>query len=81
MGRMSARFVALEIGKSAQWVYDLWQEMGLVVKNNFGDWKLTSLGKSIGGKMSKNDRLSVPTFDFSTIEEKMIDFYKNKHCK
>ena len=29
---MSARFVAQKVGMSTQWVYDMWKEMGLVIK-------------------------------------------------
>lgn len=51
--------------------------MGLVIKDNFGDWILTDLGKKIGGKMSSNSNLSVPTFEFQIVEKMMIDFYNN----
>ena len=47
--------------------------MGLVVKNKFGYWVITELGRSIGGKMSKGTRLSVPS---DKIIDMMIDFYK-----
>ena len=36
---------------------------------------LTKYGRSIGGKMSKSNYCSVPTFKFEIIEKKMIDFY------
>ena len=49
--------------------------MGLVYKDKFGDWVLTELGRSHGGKMSSGSHLSVPTFDFDVIEKMMIDFY------
>lgn len=75
MGRMSARFVAQQVGQSASWVYDMWKDMGLVKKDKFGDWVLTELGCSHGGKMSSGSRLSVPVFDFETIEKMMIDFF------
>lgn len=80
MSRMSARFVAQKVGQSASWVYDIWKDMDLVVKDEFGDWILTDLGRQIGGRMSSGSRLSVPTFNFDTIEKMMIDFY-NKHRK
>lgn len=54
--------------------------MGLVVKDKFGDWVLTDLGRQIGGKMPNGNRLSVPIFDFEKIEQMMIDFY-NEHRK
>ena len=76
--RMSARFVAQEVGKSTAWVYDLWEKMGLVIKDKFGDWILTESGRASGGRMSKSTYRPVPTFDFEIIEQKMIDFYK-KH--
>lgn len=75
MGRMPARFVATKVGKSTTWVYELWKDMGLVIKDKFGDWVLTDAGRDIGGRMSNSNRLPVPTFDFETIEKKMIDFY------
>ena len=80
MGRMSARFVAQKVGITTQWVYDMWKSMGLVDKDKFGDWVLTSAGRALGGKMSRGSHLEVPTFDFKTIEQAMIDFY-NKHRK
>lgn len=80
MSRMSARFVAREVGKSASWVYDMWNDMGLVIKDKFGDWVLTDLGRKVGGRMSEGSRLSVPTFEFEIIEKMMIEFY-NMHRK
>ena len=80
MGRMSARFVANQVGKSASWVYEMWKDMGLVTKDEFGDWILTEFGRASGGKMSSGSRLEVLTFDFDTIEKMMIDFY-NKYKK
>ena len=80
MSRMSARFVANKVGKTTKWVYDMWKDMGLVDKDKFGDWVLTELGRKIGGRMSDGNHLSVPTFEFETIEKMMIDFY-NKNRK
>lgn len=77
MSRMSARFIARQIGMSTEWVYDIWKDMGLVVRDNWEDWILTELGKQIGGKMSQNSQRPVPTFIFETIEKMMIDFYNN----
>jgi len=79
MSRMSARFVATKIGKSTSWVYGLWKEMGLVMLDGYGDWCLTEAGREIGGRMSKGNQFSVPTFDFEKIEELMIEFYKKYH--
>lgn len=79
MSRMSARFIGREVGKSAEWVYKMWKDMGLVVKDKFGDWILTQAGRDIGGKMSKGPHLSVPTFDFEDIEKKMVDFCNQHH--
>jgi len=79
MGRMSARFVGNKVGMSTKWVYEMWQDMGLVFKDKCGDWALTELGKSIGGRMSKSIHCPVPTFDFEVLEKMMIDFYnKNR---
>ena len=80
MSRMSAKFVAREVGKDTSWVYEIWKDMGLVIKDRFDDWVLTEAGKKIGGRMSNGNHLSVPVFDFETIEKMMIDFY-NKHRK
>lgn len=80
MSRMSARYVATKVGQSTPWVYEMWKNMGLVIKDKFGDWTLTEAGRSIGGRMSKSNYKSVPTFDFEVIEQMMIDFYK-KHFK
>lgn len=78
MGRMSASIVGKNVGMSAAWVYDMWKDMGLVIKDKFGNWALTETGRSIGGRMSKNSYRPVPTFNFEVIETMMIDFY-NKH--
>ena len=75
MSRMSASFVAKEVGMSTTWVYDMWKDMGLVAKDKFGDWVLTEEGRKIGGRMSSGSHLSVPTFRFEDIEQLMIDFY------
>ncbi len=80
MSRMSARFVGQMVSQSTEWVYGMWKDMGLVIKDKFGDWVLTDLGRKIGGQMSKGSSLSVPTFEFDVIEQMMIDFY-NKHRK
>lgn len=80
MEKLSAHFIATKVGKSTEWVYDMWKDMGLVIKDNYGNWILTDSGKSIGGKMSENSFCPVPTFHFEVIEKMMIDFY-NKHKK
>lgn len=80
MKRMSARFVGNAVGKSTEWVYNIWKDMGLVSKDKFGDWSLSDLGRSIGGRMSKSNYCPVPTFDFEVVEKMMIDFY-NEHRK
>lgn len=76
MSRMSAGYVAQRVGKSVSWVYDLWEEMGLVVKDKFGDWALTDVGRERGGRMSENPHTPVPTFKFEIIEQMMLDFYE-----
>lgn len=82
MGRKSARFIAdMLVNYTTKDVYEIWKDMGLVIKDKFGDWVLTDLGKAIGGKMSNGNRLSVPTFDADSIIEKMIDFCKQKGIK
>ena len=74
-GRMSARFIGRAVGLSTQCVYKMWHEMGLIVKDKYGDWTLTEFGQSIGGKMSNGNHLSVPTFKFDDIVPKMVDYY------
>ena len=74
MSRKSARYIAQElIGYTAADVYDIWKDMGLIIKDKFGDWALTELGRSIGGKMSKSDHLPVPTFEADKVIDMMID--------
>lgn len=81
MSRKSARYIAQElIGYTAADVYDIWKDMGLIIKDKFGDWALTELGRSIGGKMSKSDQLPVPTFEAGKVIDMMIDWY-NTHKK
>ena len=71
---MSARYVGIKIGKTTKEVYDIWEDMGLVVRDKWGDWGLTDAGRSIGGKMSKSNYRPVPTFDLNVVEEKMNEF-------
>ena len=74
MDRKSARYIASRFGSSTSWVYETWQKMGLVMKDKFGDWVLTELGREKGGRMSKSSYLPVPTFEFKEIRKLMIDF-------
>lgn len=76
---MAARFVGIKLGMSTEMVYEMWKDMGLVIKDKFGDWVLTEAGRNIGGRISKS-YYPVPTFEFEIIEKMMIDFY-NKYCK
>lgn len=76
MSRMSARYVAQKVRMNTALVYDLWNNMGIVTKDKFGDWTLTEAGRKIGGRMSKNNYCPVPTFDFNVIEQLMIDACK-----
>ena len=77
MTRMSARFIGQKLCMSTKDVYEMWKDMGLVIKDAFGDWVLTDKGYKIGGKMSSGNRLSVPTFKFDEISKKMIKFYNS----
>ena len=82
MERKSARFIAGMLSNyTTQDVYDIWKDMGLVIKDKFGGWILTDLGRSLGGKMSNGNRLSVPTFNADFIINKMIEFCKQKGIK
>ena len=76
MDRMSARFIGIKLGKTTAEIYDIWKQMGVVAKDKFGDWILTELGRNIGGKMSKSNYLSVPTFEYDPIVNMMKDFEK-----
>lgn len=78
MSRKSARFVAEKVFMRTTVVYDIWRDMGLVMKDKFGDWVLTDLGRKIGGRMSDGNRLSVPTFEFEIIEKMMDRFLQQK---
>ena len=81
LGRMSARYIGKNVGKSAKWVYEMLHDMGLIVKDNFGDWILTEAGKKMNGRMSYKSGYPVPTFVFEEIEPKMIEFYKKVNTK
>lgn len=70
--RMSARFFGLQMGMSTDSVYSIWENLGLIIKDKFGEWVLTDAGRSIGGKMSKSNYCPVPTFEFEVIEKIMI---------
>ena len=79
MSRKSARYVAQDLlNFPTSDAYECWKDMGLVVKDKFGDWVLTEYGRSVGGKMSKSNRLPVPTFDSDKVIDMMIDFCKEK---
>lgn len=79
MSRVSARFIIHKFGMSdVKWLYSIWKEMGLVMKDNFGDWTLTNLGRNIGGKMSHSSHLPVPTFDEDVIIKLTKEFLKNR---
>lgn len=71
MGRMSARFIGLELGMKTSTVYECLRNAGLVVKDKFGDWIVTPAGRAMTGAMSKGD-YSVPTFDFDVIKQLLI---------
>ena len=77
MDRMSARFIGITIGKSTQWVYNTWNSLGLVTKDHMGDWVLTEYGREIGGKMSQNNFLPVPTFQYDVVKKLMKDIIDN----
>lgn len=82
MGRKSARFIANMLSNyTTKDVYEIWKDMGLVVKDKVGDWILTDLGRNSGGKMSQGIHTPVPTFDADSIIEKMIEFCKEKGIK
>ena len=82
MARKTARFISQMLPNyTTKDVYEIWKDMGFVEKDKFGDWILTALGKSNGGRMSNGNRLSVPTFDADFIIDKMIEFCENKGIK
>ena len=65
------------LGYTTADVYEIWKDMGLVIQDKFGDWALTELGRSFGGKMSKSNHLPVPAFDSDKIIDMMIDWYSS----
>ena len=71
MSRMSARFVGSKLGLSASDVYEIWEKIGLVVKDKWGWWDLTPLGRQHGGRISSGSHTPVPTFDFDVVRELM----------
>ena len=80
MSRMSARFVAKEVGLTTKKVYEMWKGMGVVKKDKFEGWDLTELGRKMGGKLSKGNS-PVPTFKFDSIVTEMINFWNKAHKK
>lgn len=80
-GRMSARYIGKEVGKSAKWVYEMWKDMGIVIKDKYGDWILTDAGRALNGKMSKFSDFSVPTFKAEEIIPKMEEFFIKHRMK
>ena len=82
MERKSAKFISQMLDNfTTKDVYEMRKNMGLVIKDKSGNWDLTELGKSIGGKMSKGNWLSVPTFDAEPIINKMIEFCEKNGVK
>lgn len=78
MDRKSARFVGLEMCLPTKKVYEIWHQMGLVMKNVYNEWVLTQKGYDLGGKMSNNSYVPVPTFDLATIKKSMEEFIGKK---
>lgn len=80
--KKSARFIAQCFsGYTAKDVYDIWNDMGVIFKDKMGCWKLTDLGRNIGGSMSKSD-YPQPVFEEDMIIDKMIEFFnKTKGSK
>lgn len=76
MDRMSARFLGIKLGKTTADIYKTWKKIGVLTKDKFGDWTLTELGRTIGGKMSKSNYVSVPTFECDPIVKMMDEFKK-----
>ena len=76
MGRMSAKYVGRELFTNVKEVYRIWNDMGIVRKDEFNDWVLTELGKTLGGRMSKHNTHPVPSFDFDVIKKLMEDHLK-----
>ena len=78
MGRMSAMHFAREIEDyTPADVYDIWSDMGMVIRSKSGGWIITELGHRLGGRYSKSS-YSVPTFVFEKVFPLMEDFYR-KH--
>lgn len=77
--RMSARFFGIERCESADFIYKLWEEMGLVIKDSLGDWRLTDLGLKHGGGWSRGNFKAI-TFDAEHLLPLMDEFYE-KHRK
>lgn len=78
MNRMSARYIAPRLGITTSGLYRVWEEMGLVTKDKFGDWIVTGLGRESGGRMSKGSRLSVPTFELEVITKMVKEYLDNR---
>lgn len=77
MGRKPASLIAKMLENfTTKDVYEMWKDMGIVVKDKFGDWVLTEAGKSIGGRMSKNSYYPVPIFEDEDIINKMSEFFE-----
>ena len=69
MGRMSARFIGIKLGKKTADIYNVLEQKNFVVKGQFGTYNLTEEGRKIGGKMSIGSPSPTPTFDFDTIKK------------
>lgn len=73
--RMSARFFASRLGVSTSKIYELWERLGLVEKNEHGTYVLTELGKLKGGRGSQGN--GTPTFEWDAIKPMMdVEIYK-----
>ena len=75
---MSARFIAPKIGFTTKDVYQMWNDMGVIEKDKWGNWILTEAGRNLGGRLSGGN-CPVPTFKIDTIVNAMCDFYNKTH--
>lgn len=78
MSRIGATGMGKSIGLTAKAVNEIWDQMGLIMKDKFGDWILTEFGKQLGGEYSKRTNYPVPTFEISVIKPMMIKFLGSK---
>ena len=78
MSKSGATGIGKAIGMMPKTVNKILSQMGYIMKDKFGNWILTELGKKKGGTYSQQTNYPVPTFDLENICLDIAEFLKQK---